>query len=469
MADSSSQEALKQAKGKNKYALSKVQYMELALPKYESPAGFSSVASTSKLYNALGQKTKMVTNPDQAASDIVNMSGGKIGQEQAWELVQTSLSNNVISRDAYYQILDTVSPRVTNDAVSKAQGHGGDNVDAQRRLEQYQNRLFNFFADTSKFATGTLTINGTTGVEYGKRLTWTDPFRNRVWEAYVESVSHHFDFSAGWTTEVGFTRALSYDITSQDEYKSSALANGFITNLSDQGTDIGQPIFGDYWKRFDMFWGHGQPFTGGFFGEQPLASVIDQAMKRQKGNTPSGIGSSSPSSGLKNGGMTLKEGQKWMIDNYQNVAITQADIGNAYPGTPDIHDNCTAFSNYFVKKYTTLTPGSGNGKDTVNSMASANSGKVSDTPTPYSVFSIQPGGGGGVLKHIGAPGHTGVILGISGSNAVVGSASYDSPYTDINSVSSGVSCVAIPVSEMTSANGWSFFDCSKALNGIGGK
>ena len=172
------------------------------------------------------------------------------------------------------------------------------------------------------------------------------------------------------------------------------------------------------------------------------------------------------SDGLAAGGMTLEQGQKWMIDNYKNVPITQKDIGTAFMGTPESHDNCTAFTTFFILKYTSLKPPSGYGKDMVNSLVSRNGGQASDKPTPYSVFSIQPGGGAGSLHGITTPGHTGVVLGIQGDSAIVGEANYGFAFTDINSAASGINCIKLPLSEMNAANGWSFYDVSKSIKGL---
>ncbi|MCY1363805.1 hypothetical protein D9M69_505840 [compost metagenome] len=69
--------------------------------------------------------------------------------------------------------------------------------------------------------------------------------------------------------------------------------------------------------------------------------------------------------------------------------------------------NCVTFSKYFLRKFTTIEPAAGNGKDLVANTKAANPGAESGpTPRPYSVFSYV---GGDATTEFG---HTGVILAV---------------------------------------------------------
>lgn len=171
-------------------------------------------------------------------------------------------------------------------------------------------------------------------------------------------------------------------------------------------------------------------------------------------------------SDLKSGGMNIADARKFMLDKYQNASVTMADIAGAAPGTPDIRDNCVAFSAFFVHKYTSLNFGAGNGMDVAANMVKANPKlKLEHTPSVYSIFSIAPFGGPNMAGDVG---HTGVVMGIDKEKgvAIVGQASYGMPFTTIDSWSSGVNAMEIELSKMTEANGWSFVNVKDYVKGL---
>lgn len=215
-----------------------------------------------------------------------------------------------------------------------------------------------------------------------------------------------------------------------------------MTNITKLGGDVtkGKPAFA----------------SGGKSGDMTASMGADDSDTKCK--------PTNNDAGLKSGGLTLAEARDFMKSKYFDVPITQADIPGADPGTPDIHDNCTAFSSFFILHYTSgLASAAGNGGEKVENLVAANKGKLtqSDTPTVYSVFSIKGGNPGTT----GSAGHTGVVLGIDKSKgvAIIGQAGYGMPYN--------ASFVAEekPLSDMTAAKGWRFTDVSKYVKGIGGK
>lgn len=186
--------------------------------------------------------------------------------------------------------------------------------------------------------------------------------------------------------------------------------------------------------------------------------------------TDSKCGDTSGATGLKSGGMKLTDARKFMMDSYQNVKITASDIAGAAVGSPDIHDNCTAFVAYFLKKYTSVVDGGGDGGQVVDNLAKANNGKslkTSYTPTVYSVFSIASGGGGAGIT-VGSTGHTGIVLGIDKDRgvAIIGQANYGDAFTSVDDWNSGVNAQEVKLSSMTKENGWSFVDVSKYVKGM---
>src|SRR5690606_1789784 len=87
--------------------------------------------------------------------------------------------------------------------------------------------------------------------------------------------------------------------------------------------------------------------------------------------------------------------------------------------------NCTAFSTYFVAKYTDMNvDGWGTGKQKVGTLIDKNPGAQSgDTPKVFSVFSRQSGTMVCDEKTGEVCGHTGIVLGIDGDKVIIGEAS----------------------------------------------
>lgn len=95
---------------------------------------------------------------------------------------------------------------------------------------------------------------------------------------------------------------------------------------------------------------------------------------------------------------TLNQALNTPLDD---TAVSPDCWGGTYCG------QCTALSGWFVTQFTKYTYGKGNGSQVTNNMVGANPGKlkVTNTPTPFSVFSW---GGSAV-------GHTGIVLGDLGN------------------------------------------------------
>jgi hypothetical protein len=152
--------------------------------------------------------------------------------------------------------------------------------------------------------------------------------------------------------------------------------------------------------------------------------------------------------GLKEGGLTLEEAEA-LMETYKSEgdAVLAEAFGAGGPGDcgHGKADNCVGFSNYFMYKFTSSKQyASGNGIDTAASVAKLTGRKTSGTPTAYSVFS-QP---------TGQPeGHTGVILGIQGDQAIIGEASCGTNHA-------GTRAYMRPLSDM---EGWVFTDVHDLL------
>lgn len=169
--------------------------------------------------------------------------------------------------------------------------------------------------------------------------------------------------------------------------------------------------------------------------------------------------------GLADGGMTLDEAKEFMstykmIDKGDPNGDSQYIVGAHTCDTGT--DNCVAFSEYFIRKYSTaaVSGAPGNGIDVVARLAAENPGKdISKTPTAYSVFSRKSGGGDcDERPDVFAPcGHTGIILGIDVANnkIITGEASWcDDSYTGAYEYS---------LSEWADSDDYEFFDLSSLI------
>ena len=125
------------------------------------------------------------------------------------------------------------------------------------------------------------------------------------------------------------------------------------------------------------------------------------------GNSSNNCGASG--AGLTSGGADLSSAQAIMqeyITSPEVVTLVGEQQGLC-GGDQGWRANCVTFSKYFLRKFTTIEPAPGNGKDVVANTRAANPGTESGaTPRAYSVFSYV---GGDATTEFG---HTGVILAV---------------------------------------------------------
>ena len=132
---------------------------------------------------------------------------------------------------------------------------------------------------------------------------------------------------------------------------------------------------------------------------------------------------------LKAGGMNLEEAKKFM-KAYHDAAMgkyyrvhNSIEFQGAHINDADcpygVMNNCVAFSQWFINKYTTVGPkwnDTTNGVGLVKSLASTAHLKTGNEPRPYAIFSN---------AQFSDAGHTGVILGVdkNAKKVIVGEAS----------------------------------------------
>lgn len=305
----------------------KYNYIMAVLPPQERP--FVSTQGiggtlTGQLTHMLATEADRKAHPNLAARDIVILSQGRIGSEQAREIVDSWNKNGTLTKAEYDRIMNTVSHSAINNAVVGGKGTV-DNISATYRM--YELKLFNWYADNSKFHSGDIEVIGRFDVEIGKRLYMHQPREaNKLWEFYIESVSHSFDYQNGWTTTIGVTRGLPVE------------------------------YIGDR-QRFQMFWGHGADFEGGFLGEPTIQEVL-ASLGSKGGDDGDSTGSNLPGSKIAMKAVALAK--KYVEHDGENTSIySMAAHGNDFiaSGKP-YRTDCSGFV-YYIFKHAGLNWGSG--------------------------------------------------------------------------------------------------------------
>lgn len=294
-----------------KQTITKAQYIQTVLPDQEDPfspsnLGFGSLSG--KLEDADGRKD----DPVNAAADIVVLSKGRIGTEQAFQIV-LAMNNGTWSPETYNYIMTHFTHAMVNAKVAAAEGLQS----AASTYMQYQMKLFNWYADNSKFYSGSITTPGRIDIEYGMRLYYEDLDSGTFWEFYVEGVSHDFSYTSGWTTEIDVTRGLQ------------------IESIGDR-------------KRFEMFWNHGKEFQGGFFGEPTLDQQIASLPSKSSSSGSDDDASGSNKSGSEIAMAAVKEAKKFADKDgdVYNQGMHGVDI---YTQSEPIQSDCSGFITYIFK------------------------------------------------------------------------------------------------------------------------
>jgi len=159
----------------------------------------------------------------------------------------------------------------------------------------FSKMLYNWYYNNPNFYSGDIIVLGHHKYDLGKRLFVKDEQRNDVWEFYIESVAHKFDYKQGYYTIIGVTRGL----------KEAKVPDG-------------SPF------RFAPPWGQSSDFVGGLLGEKSLADMKEEAVaEKNKGKNKDG----DSEGGDVSGGASLKSLEKYKgkLPKYNN---------KTYPGNP---------------------------------------------------------------------------------------------------------------------------------------
>lgn len=172
---------------------------------------------------------------------------------------------------------------------------GADATDSPMLI--FSKMLYNWYYNNPNFYSGDIIVLGHHKYDLGKRLFVKDEQRNDVWEFYIESVEHKFDYKQGYYTTIGVTRGL----------KEAEVPDG-------------SPV------RFAPPWGQSSDFIGGLLGEKSLADMKSEAIaEKNKGKD----GGGDDEGGDASGGESLKKLEKYKGD------LPKWDK-KTYPGNPQV-------------------------------------------------------------------------------------------------------------------------------------
>lgn len=221
------------------------------------------------------------------------------------QLVDYYITNGSIQADYYEEVAQTQS------------GDGGyertvsDELDMNTaKLEKYTQRLFNWYHNNANFYSGEIRLIGDTALRPGIRIEYDDKEQETVWEFYVESVQHEFNYIAGYTTVLGVTRGLA-----------------------NRGAD-----------RFGNLWGQSEDFLGGYMGEETLELLFEQANVQNTGD--GGDGTEGFSGSGEPGGNVAMEAMQIALskENASNSYVFGRGRGNTNPlNQSHIEVDCSSF------------------------------------------------------------------------------------------------------------------------------
>lgn len=170
----------------------------------------------------------------------------------------------------------------------------------------FSRMLFNWYYNNPNFFAGNITVLGDTKYDLGKRLFIEDKQRDDVWEFYIESVEHRFDYKQGFFTTIGVTRGLK-----KAKIKMAGKEKQAETSE----------------HRFAGLWNQSSDFMGGLMGEETSKNLKEKGAEEKKSSGGKDGGGDSDEGGDVSGGSSLKK-----LEKYKGK-LPKYD-GKTYPGNP---------------------------------------------------------------------------------------------------------------------------------------
>ena len=233
-------------------------------------------------YSSLGLSS--VTGSGSINTNKIGM-GNTLDDAIGKKVTSTSLSDLVPKSSNPYPSIGSVladqqkaaKTKATKKAKAKAK-IDADNVNLAKKYSVY---LANWYGNNNSFISGEIRVVGHPDYRVGTVLYRYDPYASeslaKEYIFYIESVSHEFSYTGGYTTTLGVTRGLPRSV------------DRFATwNDSSKDLTAEKPGNGDL-----------QFFNGGLFGELSVASLADKGFKDASSSNDSSSSSDDSSSSSK--------------------------------------------------------------------------------------------------------------------------------------------------------------------------
>lgn len=183
------------------------------------------------------------------------------------EVWQARESNGRLTKKGYKKVYDNY--RKAGNAV-------GDS--GATDLKVFTRMLYNWYADNFNFWGGTIIVSGNPDIRPGCILNVIDFYNKKQYgypgmRYYIESVTHKFSYTEGYTTEIGVTRGMR------------------------------MPVGNEVDPRFCNLWGTSIDFKGGYMGE---AAISDLALAESSSDSASGTDDSDAFGGAKGNEIAVK-------------------------------------------------------------------------------------------------------------------------------------------------------------------
>lgn len=297
--------------------MSRSRYLSIVMPNYDPTD-----TSLSKHSRYLKSYERMRKHPKRAAGELMSELGYRIGSKQAYDIVQSALRNGGEPSEADYDRIISGKANGGDDFTDQEPGvpGGGAEDSVSFLFFRYTEKLFDWYADNSKFYSGTLTTSVLPSTENAEllnwRIYWYDKQTQCYWEFYCEGCSISWNYQTGLQVTYDVTRGVA---------------------LPDLSEDSLNKRFTEPWS----FWGQAVPFKGGYFGEQDLATGIAKAGSSNSGGDDSGGGSGAGAVALKLVGW-FNYSQPLRTDFAKNG--DWQDVSSIDDLKKDGHVDCTSFS-----------------------------------------------------------------------------------------------------------------------------
>lgn len=203
----------------------------------DTGGGLSNTGTKDASYKNMVDCIKRAGGDEAAFMSVAKSTLKNVSDEFLRQVWQARGADGKLTKTAYKQVYD----------VSRNAG-GNIGEAAPTDLRVFTRMLYNWYADNFNFSSGTIIVSGNPDIRVGCILDVVD-FHNKLeynypgMRFYIESVTHKFSFSEGYTTEIGVTRGMKMPVGNNDD------------------------------PRFNNLWGTSVDYKGGYMGESPTSDL----------------------------------------------------------------------------------------------------------------------------------------------------------------------------------------------------